>query len=509
MIFQVKADILLQMFIYMSKFFSKTIACLLCLVLSAGFVMPVFADEPSREDIIAERQALPIESNDYENWPEGPAVAAESACLMDVETGTILYAKNMDKKEFPASTTKVMTCLLAAETCSMNEIVTFSKEAVFGIERDSSNVGMDVGQSITMEEALYCIMLASANEVASAVAEHVGGTIDDFANMMNAKAKELGCKNTHFVNANGLHNEEHYTTAHDLALITAAYFNNEQLRKIASTTYYEIHATATQPDEFGMPNHHKMLPGKDYAYDYIVGGKTGYTNMARQTLASCAEKDGITLVCTVMRDEAPYQYTDTKDLFNYGFDNFQKISVAENEERYTIDNANFFHTDINIFGNSKTFFSIGTQDHIMIPITADFSDLDSELIYDDVAENELAQIQYTYHGLPVGLGRILMVNPNVKAFKFGTESLAGNEADMTEEDTAEEDTSEKDKKAPTNIIFVNYKPILIGAGAVVGALFMIFIIHALLKNFSFSRRRRRNISRRSRRYKSEFDDFDF
>ena len=99
MIFQVKADILLQMFIYMSKFFSKTIACLLCLVLSAGFVMPVFADEPSREDIIAERQSLPIESNDYENWPEGPAVAAESACLMDVETGTILYAKNMDKDD--------------------------------------------------------------------------------------------------------------------------------------------------------------------------------------------------------------------------------------------------------------------------------------------------------------------------------------------------------------------------------------------------------------------------
>lgn len=447
-------------------------------------------------DPIAEHMALPIESDEIENWPKGPVLGAESACLIDVDTGTILYAKNMDKPEYPASTTKVMTCLLAVENCSMDEIVTFSKEAVFGIEKDSSNVGMDVGQSITMEEAIYCIMLASANEVASAVAEHVGGSIDGFAEMMNKRAKELGCTNTHFVNANGLHNDEHYTTAHDLALITAAYFKNEQLRKIANTTYYEMHATKTQPDEFGIANHHKMLPGKPYAYEFIVGGKTGYTNMARQTLVSCAQKDDMTLVTAVMRDEAPHQYTDTKDLFEYGFNNFKKWNIAENETKYTIDSANFFQEDSGIFGYSKTVFSISEAENIILPITADFSEVSSELSYDDNDANILANLSYTYNGVNVGKGKILLTTPNISSFEFGVEP------EVTEK-------PEEDDTPSNNIIFVNYKPILIIAGSIIGALFLIFIVHAFLKNYSFSRRRRSNIIKRNRRYKSEFDNFDF
>jgi len=456
-------------------------------------ILPAFATEVS--DPIEEHKALPIESDEIENWPKGPVLGAESACLIDIDTGTILYSKNMDKAEYPASTTKVMTCLLAAENCSMDEIVTFSKEAVFGIEKDSSNVGMDVGQSITMEEAIYCIMLASANEVASAVAEHVGGSIDGFAEMMNKRAKELGCTNTHFVNANGLHNDEHYTTAHDLALITAAYFKNEQLRKIANTTYYEMHATKTQPDEFGIANHHKMLPGKPYAYEYIVGGKTGYTNMARQTLVSCAQKDDMTLVTAVMRDEAPYQYSDTKDLFEYGFNNFKKWNIAENETKYVIDSANFFQEDSGIFGYSKTVFSIDESDNIILPITSDFSEVTSSLSYNDNEPDVLANLTYTFHGVNVGSGKIILTNPTVTAFEFGAEP---EKVEIPEE-------SEK----PNNIIFINYKPILIISGSVIGALFLIFIVHAFLKNYSFSRRRRSNIIKRNRRYKSEFDDFDF
>lgn len=459
-------------------------------------IVPVHAEPTSAEEAIEAHKALPISSNEIENWPEGPVIGAESACLLDVETGTILYDKNMDMAEYPASTTKVMTCLLAAENCSMDEIVTFSKEAVFGIEPDSSNVGMDVGQSITMEEAIYCIMLASANEVASAVAEHVGGDIDSFAEMMNKKAAELGCTNTHFVNANGLHNDEHYTTAHDLALITAEYFKNEQLRKIASTTYYEVEATPTQPDSFGIANHHKMLPGKPYEYEYIIGGKTGYTNRARQTLVSCAEKDGMMLVTAVMRDEAPYQYTDTRDLFNYGFENFKKYEIAENETRYNVDNANFFHTNNNLFGNTRTFFTVKEGNNIILPITADFSDADSTLTYNEDDENILAGIDYSFNNIPIGSGSIILTNPKITKFEFGAEPVK-----------APIEIQEEEKKS--NVIFVNYLPILIGIGIVIFALFIIFIIIAILKNYSFALRRRRNIKKRSRRYKSEFDDFDF
>ena len=465
----------------------------LCLELTFS-CLPLKAYAEELED----RLLMPISSNSLENWPEGPAVYAQTACLMDANTGAILYDKNMNEAQYPASTTKVMTCLLAAEHCSMDEMVTFSRDAVYGIERDSSNVGMDAGQSITMEEAIYCIMLASANEVASAVAEHVAGSTEEFAKMMNEKAKELGCTNTHFVNANGLHNEEHYTTAHDLALITAAYFRNEQLRKIASTTYYEVHATDTQPDDFGIGNHHKMLPGRAYAYEYTVGGKTGFTVMARQTLVTCAEKGDMLLVCAVMRDEAPHQYTDTHDLFEYGFNNFKEWSVADNEKSYTIDNANFFKTDINIFGNSKTLFTLGEDktDMITLPITADFSECESSLDYEVEDEDTLAEIDYTYKGTYVGSGRILFANPEVTSFKFG-------------ENPQPESVSAADLKKGQNVVFVNAVPILIIVGVVILLFFIIFTIGALLKNYSFAQRRRKNIIKKSRRYKSEFDDFDF
>lgn len=139
------------------------------------------------------RKSLPVQTNQIENWPDGPAIGAEGAILMEASTGTILYAKNIDEKLFPASTTKILTALIAAENSDMNEDVTFSHDAVFSIERGSSNMGMDVGEVITMEQALYGLLVNSANESANAIAEHVGGSIDGFVDMMNDKAAELGC----------------------------------------------------------------------------------------------------------------------------------------------------------------------------------------------------------------------------------------------------------------------------------------------------------------------------
>lgn len=469
---------------------------ILSIILITNTTFPVFAEE--REDLIEERKAQTADSNYIENWPQGPGIGAETACLMDADTGAILYAKDMDKIEFPASTTKVMTCLLAAEKCDMDEMITFSKEAVFGIERDSSNVGMDVGQSITLEQAIYCIMLASANEVASAVAEHVGGNIENFTKMMNEKAVELGCTNTHFINANGLFDEQHYTTAHDLALITAAYFKNDQLRKIASTTYYEMHPTPTQPDEFGIANHHKMLPGRSYAYEGFVGGKTGYTVKARQTLVSCAEKNGMTLVCAVMRDEAPYQYTDTAALFDYGFANFYRLNIADNEHRYSIDNANFFDTDIDIFGNSNTVFTINKSDSITLPLNTGFMNATSELVYNDKNPEILANLNYIYNGVKVGEGHLLLTSPEVTGFEFGAEPVKKKST-----------LADERAKNGINVVFVNIKPILIGSGILLAIVFIIFLLQAFLRNFNFAQRRRRNILKRNKRYKSEFDDYDF
>ncbi len=154
-----------------------------------------------------------VQSDTLPGWPTGPQVAAETAILMDAETGEILYAKGIDEKRYPASTTKIMTALIAIENSALTDQVTFSAEAVNGIEPGSTHIGIKPGEILTMEQSLYAILLASANEVSSGVAEFVGGSIPDFVNMMNARAEKLGCKNTHFVNANGLHDPEHYTTA--------------------------------------------------------------------------------------------------------------------------------------------------------------------------------------------------------------------------------------------------------------------------------------------------------
>ena len=258
-----------------------------------------------------------------------PSVTAESAILMDAQTGTTMYEKDIYTKRYPASITKIMTCLVARKHAELNEVVTFSNEAVFGIERNSSNIGIDVGENMSMQDCLYAILLASANEVASAVAEHVGGSVEGFAQMMNEEAIALGCQNTHFVNANGLPDENHYTTAYDMALITRAFFADEVLTEIAGTVFYHINATLTQPDEIDLQNHHRMLVGcrygSKYSYEYTLGGKTGYTDVARQTLVTCAQKDDMRLICVVLKDETPEHYLDTTNLMEYGFANFAQL----------------------------------------------------------------------------------------------------------------------------------------------------------------------------------------
>lgn len=252
-----------------------------------------------------------------------PAVVAEGAILMDIDTGVIFYEKNIHERYYPASVTKLLTCLVAAENSELTDIVTFSHLAVFGIERGSSHIGIDEGEQLTMKDCYYAALLASANEVSSGMAEHVGGSIEGFAAMMNEKVEELGGCDSHFVNANGLHDDNHYTSAYDMALIGQAFARNDMLLEISGTAYYHIDATPTQPDDIALRHHHRMLPGcqlsKAQPYEYMIGGKNGFTSVARTTLVTFAKKDGHRLVCVLLKDENPHHYTDTRALFEYGF----------------------------------------------------------------------------------------------------------------------------------------------------------------------------------------------
>ena len=380
---------------------------LIFIVLFVQNILYSRAETPDYAQEALERKELPIQSNDTSGWPDGPAIGAEAAIVMEVSTGTILYAKNINEELFPASTTKIMTCLLAVENASLSDTITFSHDAVFSVPNDGSSIGMDVGEKITMEQALYGIMVGSANEVANAVAEHVSGSIDAFVDLMNQRAKELGCTNTHFSNTNGLQEDNHYTSAHDLALIASKFFDNELLCRIGNTPRYHFSPTDTQPDDFYLNNKHKLITG-EVKYEGILGGKTGYTSSARETLVTCAERNGMRLVCVVLKEESPAQFTDTVTLFDYGFNNFQLIDVTDADTRYTPSDTLFFESEHDVFGKSGTILSVDDDSSIILPKTAKIEDSSYDISYDvnaddlEKAPTALATVSYTYNGVPIG-----------------------------------------------------------------------------------------------------------
>ncbi len=420
-----------------------------------------------------------------------PQIIAEGAVLMDADEGVILYQKNMDQPYFPASITKIMTCLLAVENSSLTETVTLSDKAVFGIDRASSNVGLDVGQAIPMEEAILCVMLASANEAASAIAEHVSGSIDDFVDLMNKRAEELGCTHTHFVNANGLPDEDHYISPHDMALIAKAFHENDTCRRLASMRTYDVGVTSTQPDEIHLLNHHKMYPGLTYAYDPVIWGKTGYTVAAGATLVTVAESGGMTLICVVMKDEAEKNYPDTRALFDFGFSHYSRVNIAENDDSYNMNEAAFFQTPDSVFGNTQSFISMDTHGYVILPEGIPFSRLDSHLEYNTSSGDEsLADVVYQLDGDYVGRTTLKMADSADNTY-FGSE-LA-------------------DLSGDTDVTYINILEILPYILIVTGAvLFIILSIHIIRTyNFGNALSRRMSIKRRRKRYHSDFDDVDF
>ncbi|MDE5931795.1 MAG: D-alanyl-D-alanine carboxypeptidase [Lachnospiraceae bacterium] len=454
------------------------------------------------EEIAAEAEArklLPVQSDEIENWPTGPHTTAQAAILMDANTGIILYAKNIHEKLYPASTTKILTSLLAMENGNLDDMVSFSHEAVFSVPLDGSNMGMDEGESITLEEALYGILVASANEVSNAVAEYVSGSISDFTDLMNTRAAELGCTDSHFTNTNGLFDENHYTSAYDLAVISRIFFQNEMLCKISNTPLYHFEPSETQPDDFYKKTKHQLVNG-DIPYEGIVGGKTGYTDQSRQTLVTCAEQNGMKLICVVFKEESPNQFTDTVELFNYGFQNFQILNVAENEKKFNIENVDFFQADNDIFGNSRPILSIDADSYVIVPNMASFSDLDSTIDYHIAEDNHVAKIDYTYNDTYVGSAYVNLSEYAKSVYQFETMETS-SDADIDKKDVENDDT-----------IFINVKSVLIGI--LIFAAFFIcrFIVRALIINNNNSKRRKNRMSRkkhRRERIRSNFDDFDF
>lgn len=399
---------------------------------------------------------LPAQAEAY--WPEGPAVEGASAIVMEASTGTILYEKNSKEELYPASITKIMTTLLAIENCDLSEKVTFSYDSVHKIE--GTHISRDEGEVMTLEQCLYAVLINSANDCAYAVAEHVGGDYDTFIKMMNDKAKELGCKNTHFNNPHGLPDENHYTSARDMALISREALRNETFRIITATKKYTIPTTNKHPDaETPMVNHHKMLApyqgDTKYLYDDCIGGKTGYTSVAGSTLVTFAERDGMTLICVVMKEQTPAHYLDTKNLLDYCFENFQLWNVAENEKSYTSDVM-----QNKIFASEEAFLALDKNGSIVLPRTAAFTDAKAKVKEDTKSDKKVGTIEYIYADRKVGGTDIKITGAKVSKFPF------------------EKEEAEKEK-----VVNINTRYIMIGIIVVILLIGLGFGIYHFADNF--------------------------
>ena len=431
-------------------------------------------------------QASDIDS--VKGWPTGPNIEGQSAVLMDAVTDTILYSKNAKDKLYPASITKIMTALLACEYLDMNDTITMSQEAAYGIEAGSSSIYAETGEVFTVEQALMALMLESANEMALALAEKTSGSVKKFVELMNQRAAQLGCKNTHFNNPNGLPDENHWTSAHDMALIASAAYKNETFRKIVGTGTYEIPPTNKHAEPTPLSNDHQMLyPSRTrkYLYDYCTGGKTGFTDDAGNTLVTYAEKDGMTLVCVILHSTNPQHYLDTTSLLDYCFNNFQVVNIAQNEKTISDESLK----DKGILNNNQSFVSLDDASYVVIPKTAAFTDTSSTMEIKQSGGDSVAEIKYSYAGHDVGSAKII------------ASQVEAPESVFDERETA----SEEDGNAKKVVVI---KPIyIIGAIAAVAVLAMIiFLVKKVYDNMYVIRHNRDVRKKQKDRFKEPKQD---
>ena len=315
-------------------------AALLALGLSAVTIcsqLPVFAAEETAQatDTAAQPQTADpsvVTTNGIDGWPQASDISSTAAIVMETSTNTVLYSKNADQALYPASAVKVMTCLVALENSSLDDQVTMTETGVSGVTDGGANISSQLDEVFTMEQCLYAIMVASANDIALQVAEHVGGSVDAFVQTMNTRAQELGCTNTVFTNPTGLPDENQHTTAHDMALIMEAAMANETFRTIAATTSYTLPATNVSGGERVLTNSFTMINNaSDGYYEPCIGGKEGYTEASGSTLVCEAAKNNMKLVCVVLNGASGVTDDEAIALLNYGFDNFSPLTIADTD----------------------------------------------------------------------------------------------------------------------------------------------------------------------------------
>ena len=324
-------------------------------------------------------------TTNYSDWPQGPGISAASALVMEDSTGTILYASNMDSPMDPGSTVKILTVMLALEKAGLKDEVTMTETGVQGVTEGGLNISAQIGEVFTVEQCAYAVILASANDVALQLAEHVGGSIDAFVQLMNARAAEIGCTGSHFTNPTGLEDPNQYSTAHDLALIMHTALHNEDFRRIISATTYTIPATNMSGGARTMASTFSMVNGasSDY-YSGTLGGKQGYTGTAGTTILCAAERKGMTLICALLQGSEGTASSEVASLLDFCYNTFSILSLGDDD------------------------FDVVSGGEVVAPAGITVEDM----TYADHEEDSKIIRTYYYDSLPIGTA---VVNPQQNA----------------------------------------------------------------------------------------------
>lgn len=478
---------------------AKTTALLLAVVLGSGsLIAPLTAEAAPWETIESPVEEIVTEHVDHgfsfpDEWPEAPELTAGAAVLMEVTTGTVLYAKNADVELYPASMTKVMTGLLVSELLNMNEMVTYSWDAVWtNLEEDAMHMGLQKGERLSVLESMYGMMLLSANDAANGLAEHIAGSNENFAVLMNRKAKEIGALNTHFSNPSGLFAEDHYTTCYDMALILAAAIQNPTYLSISTTYHYTIEQTADYKRTCYCHLSHSMKPGSEYEYEGFVCGKTGWVEQSGNTLATYCERDGMKLIAVVMKDSKPKHYVDTIALMDYGFENF-KLSQVDGSLISSETGTDHYLGGSDLFEQSGFTIEENHDSYLVLPKDAELTDVVCTLNYDlsDAEQKDglIANIIYSYYDMVVGSGTLEFVK---------------NEANFSEPNLGEPpetDSTEEEENPGREIILSVGQVILIGVAFLIVVLIIVFLIIYFQPKRVTARRIQRRRRARAKRYR--------
>lgn len=352
---------------------------------------------------------------------DGPELNAQAAILIDSNTGKVLYEKNMDEKMYPASTTKILTAILAIEHCDLDEIVTVNYNAISSIPSGYATAELITDETLTVKQLLEVLLIHSANDAANVLAMHVGGSIESFITMMNSKAQELKCVNTHFTNTYGLHDENHYSTARDLAIITKYCMQNDSFRHFVSQVNCQIPPTNKHDARTFTNTNNLIISSSQYYYPYAIGIKTGYTKEAGNCLISASRKDNFETISVVLNTGTLHgaRCTDSIALFDYAYNNFCIKKIANKDDvisQITVSNGTretknldaILSKDVNALlmksnDNSKIIPTVNLNKNISAPIaagsvvgTVTYSALNTDYTVDLVAGHNVEKYDYTY-----------------------------------------------------------------------------------------------------------------